>query len=530
MSIRFNPISPSWRDEGSRRARWLPTEALFAILITLTITFAITTPIFADAVEENCINALPGADAPLLLDDALQEALAANAGLQAQRMRIDELRGQMVQARAIGLPSIDVSGTWMKSRDPSFALNDMFSGGDAGGAGGPLFETPPGADPWGEVLVGDLNNVLGALTSGFSFSPGDIEAQSFWRAAVSTHWDFRPTLVYNAVGAAGLGLNHQESVVLDAERQLGVGLMTAYYGVIRTGETLAALDADLAAKDEFLNIVRHRFELGMATELDTLRAAVDRANLLPTRRSAAQALRDTASQLNILMGRPALNPLSVVRNTIVETDVIDPDLAVTRLGKRPDIRQMTLLEEILRKNRGAQRSDMRPYLSVDASYGYVGTEAGNLMDDGHDTWSTSVTVNVPIFDGLLTRGKVKETEASIRRTHYQREDALRNAHLELHKVLGDLTAAHESMAAAELNLLAADNALEQTTQRYQSGKADYLNVLNAQSARLMANSNLINTRFDVLTLTASLKRLLGFDPGSPLSEIAATLHATNQNR
>jgi outer membrane protein TolC len=70
---------------------------------------------------------------------------------------------------------------------------------------------------------------------------------------------------------------------------------------------------------------------------------------------------------------------------------------------------------------------------------------------------------------------------------------------------------------------AAEDALEQITLRYQLGKTDYLSVLNVQTERSLARSNLIQARNEVLTLTATLKRALGFTPTVPLAEISAAL-------
>jgi len=184
-----------------------------------------------------------------------------------------------------------------------------------------------------------------------------------------------------------------------------------------------------------------------------------------------------------------------------------------------------LLELILRKNRGAQKAEHRPYLSADASYGYVTVALDALTDPGHDFWSANVSLNIPLFDGWLTRGKIKETEASIRRLEYEIEDARRQARLELMSLAGDLEAARMNFAAAERNLGAAADALDQMTLRYELGKADYLSFLDAETQHLQARSNHIEARNDVLTLTAALKRALGFSPSMSLTEIEAVLGA-----
>lgn len=457
------------------------------------------------------IVAIPGSAIPLVLDECIDEVLTANAGLRAQRQRRGELGGQKWQAVSIGLPSIDATGTWQRGRDPSFALDESFATGDDSESSGSGFP-----DSCLDVL---------ACLGGLDFIPeaDAIPAQTFWRTSVNARWELRPGLVYNAVGAAGLGIERQEVMITDAEHRTVEGAMAAYYGVILAGEQLNAIEGDLASKREFLRITRRRFHLGLSTMLDTLRAAVSYSNVLPQKRTAAQALRDAGSRLNILMGRPTLTPLSVETDIPIEVRLLDIDRAVARVADRPDITQMRLYEQMMRKNRGAQKAEHRPYLAANGSYGYVTRSLDELTDKGHDFWSASLMLTVPIFDGMLTKGRVQETEATVRRLALEREEATRQARLEIQALMGDLDAARANLQASEMNLQAAEDALRQVNLRYELGKSDYLSVLDVQSGLLLARSNHIQARNQVLSLTASLKRALGFSPRVPLDDIAEAL-------
>jgi outer membrane protein TolC len=454
--------------------------------------------------------AIPGATENLDLDTCIEEALVSNAGLRAVREGRGELSGQKWQAVSIGLPSIDVTGVWSRGRDPSFALDESFQGGDDSSLGAEIPDS--------------CLDVLGCF-GGIDFipDPEDIPAQSFWRGSFNARWELRPGLVYNALGAAGLGIKRQEVIIEDAEHRTVESVMIAYYAVVLASEALAAIEADLDSKREFLEITRRRFNLGLSTQLDTLRAAVSYSNVLPQRRSAAQALRDAGSRLNILMGRSASTPLAVSTDVPVETGLVDPGVGPTRVVDRPDIAQLKLYADMMRKNRGAQKADHQPYVSADASYGWVARELGGLDDKGHDFWSASVVLNLPVFDGFLTKGRVRETEATIRRIELEREEALRQARLEIQTLLGDLEAARENLAASELNLAAAEDALSQVNLRYEVGKADYLSVLDVQAGRLLARRNYILARNRVLALTASLKRAMGFSPRTTLEAIQEKL-------
>lgn len=445
------------------------------------------------------IAARPGAAETLDLLGCVRLALEGNEQLRAERIRRRELDGQMNQALSTGLPTLDAVGTWSRSRDPSFALDETFAGGGDGEIG-----TSP----------------LDSLLAGFDFlpDPDAIPAQTYWRTSLDLQWTINPVKVLGAVGAAGAGIRRQDLAVVASEHQTIEQTVTAYHAVVLAAEKASAAEASLANQDEFLQIMRLRYELGLASDIDTLQAAVAVANLEPQVRLARQGLRTAGAELNAVMGLPPESPISIVAEQEVETDPVDRDLALRLASIRPDVIQMDLTADLLRQNRRAQKAEMRPYLSLNGSYGFVGRELSGLDDKGHDFWSASVALNLPLFDGLLTRGLVQETEASIRRTEVERSGLVRRVRVEVLDLLDNLEAARLNLAAAELNMDRAQELLEISKLRLREGLTDYLTVLESESGRADARSNLIQARYDVLTLTASLKRAMGVSPLMPLAQ------------
>jgi outer membrane protein TolC/AcrR family transcriptional regulator len=440
--------------------------------------------------------AIPGSDAVLSVEECVTEAMTANAQLQAVRTQKDELNAVKLQAISTGLPTIDLMGSWNRSRDPSFALDETFGGS--------------GDDTEGSILDSLFG---GSLVP----APGAIPPQTFWRASVNASWELRPGRVINAIGAAGHRLRQHDVIVEDSEHQTAESVVHAYHDVISAAERLDALRAEAEARREFLDITRRRMLVEFATALDTLQAAVSLANLNPQLRRARQDLRNSGARLNVLMGRPALTPIAVRGAPEVPPQEIDPEWALSRAEERPDIVRLRLEEAALRKTRATQKATNHPYLSLDASYGYVGRTLDTVTDTGHDFWNARVALFFPIFDGLLTKGQAQETAAKIRRTRREREDAFRQARLEILTLLGDLEAARQNHEAAGLNLVRAEDALARMQQRYSLGKAEYLEVLNAESERFTARSEQIAARSEVLKLTASVRRALGLSPLSSMS-------------
>ncbi len=451
-------------------------------------------------------------EGPVLdLASCVDEALTANDRLRAERLRMDELMGQKRQALATGLPTLDVVGTWSRARDPSFALDSTF-----GGSGGGLdLAAPPGADPWFDEWLGGFGDAFGS----FIPPPGEIPAQTYWNANLNLSWELNPIKILGAMGAARLGIDRQNSATAAVEHETVEATVAAYYGIVKAAENIQAIRAQLINETELLEITTLRYEMGLVTRLDTLQAAVTVANTRPRLAVAEARLRNEGSRLNAYLGRRPEAPLRIANDQALEMDNLVQAEALRLAQLRPDLMATQLFVDILGRNRQAQKSELLPYLSLAGAYGYVGRTADSLFDDGHDSWRASVALNVPVFDGLLHRGLVKETDARIRRTEAELSGRRRDVQVEVLELLANLILARDVMVAVQLNLERAEEVLDESLLMLEMGKINYIDVLVAEANRVEARSNVINARYEVLTLTASLKRAIGWSPMVPLREI-----------
>ena len=454
------------------------------------------------------IAARPGSDDVLDLRGCVAIALEYNDALRAERIKRDELRGTMNQALSTGMPTFDLYGEWSRGRDPSFALDESFGGG-----GGEL-APPPGSDPWFEEWLAGFGSILPEASA--------IPAQNFVRANGTVSWTINPLKINGAVGGARLAIDRQEELIVGAEQTTTERVLGAYFQIIRTAAETGALEAQISNQGELLDLVRLRFDLGLATTLDTLQAAVNVANLEPQLRRVRKQLLNDGARLNALLGRRPENALSIRNEQPVELDPIDIEQALALAELRPDLVVQEYFIEILRRNRKVQKSEMTPYLTLVGSFGYVGKSFDKLFVDGHEAWRTAVGLTIPVFDGMLTRGLVQETDAQIRRAEAELLGRRREVRVEVLELMANLEAARDNLDSTALNLRRAEQTLAETMLMYQLGKANYLEVLVAEASRAQAQQNLIDVRYEVLTLTASFKRAVGYSPVLTLAQIMNT--------
>lgn len=484
------------------RMRRCRAAAPLAVFLTVLIPGAARAA--AQPSPDGVVVAVPGEGSVMDLDACLQAALQANDLVVAERWGRRELDGQMKQALSTGLPTLDLVGDWSRSRDPSFALDSTFGGGGS-------FGSVPGADPWFNDWLAGFGSLIPP--------PQEIAAQSYWRANLNLNWTLNPVKVLGAVGAARLGLDRQELAVLAVEQQIGEQVVAAYQQVVSAADRIDAMQAHLANQDEILSVVRLRYSLGLATQLDTLQAAVGRANTIPDLSRAQANLRTAGARLNALLGREAGAPLRVLPQSELEAGAINVEAALSLAHGRPDLAANGMMIDIQRRGKQATKADNLPYLTVFGSYGYVGRTTDSLFDDGHDTWRAAVALNVPVFDGLLTRGLVREADGRIRRSEAELASQRRGVDVEVLDVIARLDSARQALAAVTVNLQRAEEAREQSVLQLQLGKASYVDVLVAEANRSDAQAAVIDARYEVLALTASLKRAIGRSPAERLADI-----------
>lgn len=476
-------------------------------MVLLAATALAQEPVFTPVAPlGSTVVARPGATETMDLDRCLDLALAANDSVQAERLRRQELSGQKLQALSTGLPTLTFSSDVTRRRDPSFALDPTFGGDSSGNM------SVVGADPWFDDFLEGFGSFIPAAE--------DIQPATYYTSKFTANWELNPRKILGAVGAANLGIERQESLVEATEHQALTAVVEAYYRVIMLAEAVNAVEAQYANQDELLSLTRMRYELGMATRVDTLQAAVELANIEPELRSTRRQVANAGARLNALMGRDPNAPLTIANSAPVEADPIDREVALELAEARPDLEAMDRLVGMLERQQQTQSAERWwPSLNLYGAYGWVGTEFDSQFDSGHDNWTVSAAVNVPLWNGLNTSGQLRETKAQIRRTETELQGYRRQAQVGVLTVLNNLEAARQTLDAAALNLERAEETLEESLLMYRLGQANYLSVLDAESGHVTARRVLIQARYQVLSLTAALKQSVGYSPIVPLTAI-----------
>jgi outer membrane protein TolC len=118
-------------------------------------------------------------------------------------------------------------------------------------------------------------------------------------------------------------------------------------------------------------------------------------------------------------------------------------------------------------------------------------------------------VNIPVFQGGKTRGRLMEAEAMLRSRRAEADDLRAGIYYEVQGAYLDLQAGREQLQVATRTRELAAAQLTQARDRFAAGVAGNIEVVQAQEAVALASDQYISAVFTANLATGNLVRALG---------------------
>ncbi|MBI2384724.1 MAG: TolC family protein [Elusimicrobia bacterium] len=332
----------------------------------------------------------------------------------------------------------------------------------------------------------------------------ETEVHSASAQLKQTLYDFGRTS--GAAKAARLNRAAAEQARAAARQDAALRVREAYYLVLAAERQVAAEREAAAAKEEVFRQARGYFDEGVRSKLDVSRAEAE----LHAARAAlirAENNRDLARvELAGSMGRPGSETRALAEPAAALAEVPDREEARRlALAGSADVRRLDSLLGAARADASAARSDYLPVLSGAAS---AGRADGTFPPHGN-VWSAGIGLSVPVFSGFSTREKAREADAALRAVAAEREDT---ALAVGKRADAAWLAVREAAARVESAGKQEEAARESRTlagARYREGVGSIIEVTDAQSSAIDAETARIQATYDAMIARARLERALG---------------------
>jgi efflux transporter, outer membrane factor (OMF) lipoprotein, NodT family len=318
-----------------------------------------------------------------------------------------------------------------------------------------------------------------------------------------------------------------EASAKSVELTLVAQVATAYMTLASDREHLTLAQEILETENASYEVVRNRFENGVANELELAQAqtTVDTAKVSVASYEAQVKADET--NLSLLVGMP-LSPELTPAKTLAEISPLAPvpaGLPSEVLARRPDVLSAEHTLKAANANIGAARAMYFPTISLTGSYGTSSNEINGLFKNGSQAWTFVPQLTLPIFHAGAIRAGVKSAEADRDITVAQYEKSVQTAFKEVSDALS-LGSSLTTQVEAQTSLAkATGKSYELSTLRYENGVDSYLSKLDSQRAYATARQNLITTRLSQQTSRLTLYKALGGGwNGEDEPEAAKLLH------
>ena len=265
----------------------------------------------------------------------------------------------------------------------------------------------------------------------------------------------------------------------------------------------------LQLNDETIQFYQRRLAGGVSNRLELDQSVANRSR---TAAVIPELERRIAVQENLINFLLARNPGPVPRGTVLvdqyHPPAIPAGLPSALLERRPDVQSAEQLLVAANADIGAARALFFPTFSLDAVVGGLTHNISNI-DKRAAVWAVSGGFLQPIFQGWRLFWNYEATIARFDQSLAQYEKAAQNGFREVADALVTIDKLRDLRVEQEAQVTALQDAANLSRLRYDTGLANYLEVLIADQDLFAAELELARTRGAQLNAVVQLYRALG---------------------
>jgi multidrug efflux system outer membrane protein len=283
----------------------------------------------------------------------------------------------------------------------------------------------------------------------------------------------------------------------------------AYLALAADREALQLVSKTLESQEAAYGMIRKRYDVGVASELDLRRAQsqVDTARGDVARYTQRVAQDENA--LNLLVGSPLKQELLPVDlGSVSPPREVSAGLSSELLLRRPDVLAAEYRLKAANANIGAARAAFFPRIALTTAIGTASADLSGLFKAGSGVWNFAPQIIMPIFDAR-TWFAYDVTKIEKEMSIAQYEKAIQTAFREVADALAVKGTVNQQIAAQQSLVDAVAETYRLSQLRYTKGIDSYLSVLDAQRSLYGAEHGLIALHLAGLNNLITLYKTLG---------------------
>ncbi len=296
-------------------------------------------------------------------------------------------------------------------------------------------------------------------------------------------------------------------------------IQETFYNVLRLRQLRQVQEANVERSNKQLELIRELNKVGSVPLADVYKQEVqvgtDRLSLVEARNAYQNALVDIQALLGVEPRQDFTLVDGDAEGVITSADVRDyrstlgdfNTLAAEAVRNRADYQEAELATRSAEKDVSISRSGHLPTLSAFAQYNWSNLELKDFTL--YDRFSYGLSVSVPLFSGFQVSTAVERSEIAVREGEQMREQLRRTISTEIMKAMNNLETAEVNLDIAAKKLQSANEDHRIASERYNLGSGTLLDQLLASTNLRLAESDVVNSRFNYLTAQRRMEHQLG---------------------
>ena len=300
------------------------------------------------------------------------------------------------------------------------------------------------------------------------------------------------------------------------QAQRGV-LITLVADVAQSYFILRELDLELEISrrtlklnDETVEFYSRRLTGGVSNRLEVDQAIANRSRTAATIPELERQIAIQENQINLLLGR---NPGAIPRGTVLTEQYYPPSIPAglpsALLERRPDIKGAEDLLVAANADIGAAKALFFPSFSLTSTLGSATRDLSNIADSRAAIWSVAGGALQPVFQGWRIFYNYEASKFRFEQAVAEYQRAAQNGFREVADALVTVEKLRDVRVEQEASVQALANAARLSRLRYDTGLANYLEILIADQQLFDQELLLARTRGAQLNAVVQLYRTLG---------------------
>ncbi len=444
----------------TKRIKLLGLKSIFSKILSVLVLVCLFS--YQITLAQNPTSSFSSSE--LSLPIAVEIALQSNPLTRATSAGQDIAAAQMLQARAMRMPLIQLNETLINSNSPVFVFGTLLEQGHF-----------------------KMDNF--ALKSLNSPSP-----LTNFRSSISLKMPlFDQDQAKTRMNQAKLANSQASAQSNWVRQQIRFQVIQAYYGVLVAEAKKKVANEAVNMAEADVKRLQALYDNGLIVVSDLLAMKVQLSEFQQQQIQAQGDLVTAYAALNTVMGTPISTPNNI-KDKLLEREfllVSQEELTQLALKNRPDYQQSLMNVAVRSEDVRNANGQYKPRIDVFANLG----NSGNYLFNGSPDYTVGVSVTFNLFDAGR-QAKVKEFQAARVGADAERQHKEDQIRLEIVRAYQSYLAAKERLQLANAVIKQATEAKRIVQDRHEVGLTTITEVLRTQTALVRSQLNVLSIRYE----------------------------------